>query len=354
MADVRNSRFFEHGGVYEDGPYNVEILNVSDRITSSCCLPGSTSRVVALAAENENPPPKPLIVALPREEGEYPVVQFHHGYTLQNMFYSQLISHIASFGFIVVAPQMYTITGSDATQEIEDAVAILNWMPTGLVAAMPETLAKHRPNFKSVALVGHSRGGKVVFGLALGVRKSMHQYAAVVGLDPVDGMDIDNQTKPPILKFSEGSLDLNVPTLIIGTGLGPIKRNFLFPPCAPDGVSHAAFFFDSAAPALHFVASKQGHMDFLNDDCNGATGKLSYCLCKNGATRKPMRRFAGGIVVAFLQAAFYGKTEAIEAAIQHPELAPIPLERPECKGKLVDAFKRPALLQSRIVSTMHI
>lgn len=248
---------------------------------------------------------------------------------------------------------MYTIAGSDATGEIEDAVAILNWMPTGLVAAMPEALCKHRPNFKRVALVGHSRGGKVVFGLALGVRKSMHQYAAIVGLDPVDGMGIDAQTKPPILRFSEGALNLGVPTLIVGTGLGPVKRNVLFPPCAPDGVSHAAFFYDSASPAVHFVASTQGHMDFLNDDCSGPTGKLSYCLCKNGRTRQPLRRFAGGIVVAFLQAAFFGTTDALEAALSHPELAPLPLERPQCKGNVVGAFKRspvlaaaaPALLQ---------
>lgn len=238
---------------------------------------------------------------------------------------------------------MYTIAGSDATSEIEDAVEILNWMPTGLVAAMPETFSKHRPNFKKVALVGHSRGGKVVFGLALGVRKSMHQYSAIVGLDPVDGMSIESQTHPPILRFAEGALNLGVPTLIIGSGMGALRRNFLFPPCAPDGVSHAAFYYDSAAPAFHFVASKQGHMDFLNDDCNGATGKLSYCLCKNGPTRKPMRRFSGGIVVAFLQAALDGRTSSLEAAIAHPELAPIPLERPECKGKLADAFKRPML-----------
>lgn len=57
-----------------------------------------------------------------------------------------------------------------------------------------------------------------------------------------------------------------------------------------------------------------------------------------------MRRFAGGIVVAFLLAAFYGKTEALERAIKAPELAPIPLERPECKGNLIEAFKRPTMI----------
>jgi chlorophyllase len=232
--------------------------------------------------------------------------------------------------------QMYTVSGSDATTEIEDAVAILNWLPTGLVAAMPEALAKHRPNFEKVVLVGHSRGGKVVFGLALGVRNSILQYSAIVGLDPVDGTAKGSQTNPPILRFSKNSLNLGVPTLIVGTGLGPVRKNFLFPPCAPDGVSHDAFYFDSAAPAFHFVASNHGHMDFLNDDCSGATGKLSYCVCKNGPARKPMRRFAGGILVAFLQAALFNNTSSLDAALAHPELAPVPLYPPECKGKFLD------------------
>lgn len=327
-----------HGGIYEDGPFKVEIVRVDDASSSSTCL--KTSRA---AVNRENLSPKPLVVALPKDEGVYPVIQFHHGFTLQNMFYSQIISHIASYGFIVVAPQMYKLSGSDATTEIEDAVQILNWMPTGLVAALPETLSKHRPDFSKVALVGHSRGAKVVFGLALGVRNSILQYSAVVGLDPVDGMGIGQQTNPPILQFSEGSLNLGVPTLIIGTGLGPLRKNFLFPACAPAGVSHEAFYYDSAAPAFHFVASKQGHMDFLNDDCSGPTGMFSYCLCKNGPTRKPMRRFSGGMVVAFLRAAFFGETAPLAAALATPELAPIPLDRPEFKGKLGDAFNKPML-----------
>jgi chlorophyllase len=195
---------------------------------------------------------------------------------------------------------MYTISGSDATTEIEDAVAILNWMPSGLEMALPLSFLNAKPDFSKVALVGHSRGGKVVFGLALGLRNSILQYSAVVGLDPVDGNAKGIQTQPPILRFSQHSLNLGVPTLIVGSGLGSLKRNYLFPPCAPEGVSHQAFFFDSSAPAFHFVAKEYGHMDFLDDDCKGAQGKLSYCVCKNGPSRSPMRRFAGEILVVFL------------------------------------------------------
>lgn len=52
------------------------------------------------------PPPKPLLIALPEEEGQFPVLLFIHGYLLYNSFYSQLIQHIASHGFIVIAPQV--------------------------------------------------------------------------------------------------------------------------------------------------------------------------------------------------------------------------------------------------------
>jgi hypothetical protein len=83
-----------HGGIYRDGPFQVELVSIS----SHGCPRAAATKL----------PLKPLVVAVPRDAGEYPVVQFHHGFTLQNSFYSQLISHIASHGFIVVAPQVRT------------------------------------------------------------------------------------------------------------------------------------------------------------------------------------------------------------------------------------------------------
>lgn len=105
MAQWSTSSHSEaHGGIYEDGPHKVEVVSVAGWNSSSSC--GPKNRV----AENRNNlPPKPLLVVLPKEEGEYPVVQFQHGFTLQNTFYSQLMSHVASYGFIVVAPQVGSI-----------------------------------------------------------------------------------------------------------------------------------------------------------------------------------------------------------------------------------------------------
>jgi len=54
-----------------------------------------------------------LLIAVPTVEGnvdkEFPVVQFQHGFWMENTYYGQIISHIASYGFIVVAPQVNSL-----------------------------------------------------------------------------------------------------------------------------------------------------------------------------------------------------------------------------------------------------
>lgn len=52
------------------------------------------------------PPPKPLIIVTPTEKGTYNVILFLHGTSLSNKSYSKIFDHIASHGFIVVAPQV--------------------------------------------------------------------------------------------------------------------------------------------------------------------------------------------------------------------------------------------------------
>ncbi|KAL7183376.1 hypothetical protein ACSBR2_025724 [Camellia fascicularis] len=111
------------------------------------------------------PPPKPLLIAIPDVAGEFPLLLLLHGYLLHNSFYSQLIPHIASHGFIVVAPQLYTVAGPDSTDEIKSAVAITYWLPSGLHKLLPTHV---QPNLTKIRLSGHSRGGKAAFALALG------------------------------------------------------------------------------------------------------------------------------------------------------------------------------------------
>ncbi|KAK1295759.1 hypothetical protein QJS10_CPB15g01868 [Acorus calamus] len=247
-----------------------------------------TVQLLKLGPETSShpPPPKPLLIATPTGEGEYPVLVFLHGYLLYNTFYSQLLIHVASHGFIVVAPQK----------------------------ARPRRPQPRR----------QSR-----LALTLGFAPTTLKFSALIGIDPVDGTAKGNQTSPPVLTYIPRSFDLNSPVMVIGSGLGEVKRNALFPACAPKGVNHSDFFKECHPPACYFVAKDCGHLDMLDDETKGLRGKVSYCLCKNGKARGPMRRFVGGVVVAFLKARLEGDDRCLVAIRDDPAIAPVVLERIE-------------------------
>jgi hypothetical protein len=55
---------------------------------------------------NVDTSPKPLLVFTPTVKGTYPVILFCHGFAICNSYYSKLLGHITSHGYIVVAPQL--------------------------------------------------------------------------------------------------------------------------------------------------------------------------------------------------------------------------------------------------------
>ncbi|XP_045798020.1 uncharacterized protein LOC123892259 [Trifolium pratense] len=253
------------------------------------------------------PPPKSLLIATPIEGGEFPLLLFLHGYLMYNSFYSQLIQHVASHGFIVIAPQLYEVAGPDINDDIYYVVAITNWLSRGLSKILPPNII---PNLEKLALGGHSRGGKTTFAIALGKLNITTdlKFSAIIGVDPIDGIDTGIQTYPHILTYVPHSFNFEMPTLVFGSGLGDVKKNLLLPPCSPKGVNHENFFNECNKPSWHFVAEDYGHNDMMDDDTNynGVKGRLSYCFCKNGESRKPMRIFVGGVMTAFLKAYIVG------------------------------------------------
>ncbi|XVE65954.1 hypothetical protein DITRI_Ditri08aG0041800 [Diplodiscus trichospermus] len=271
-----------------------------------------------------DPPPKPLLIASPSETGQFPLLIFLHGYLLYNSFYSQLLQHVASHGFIVIAPQLYTVAGPDTTGEIKSTATITDWLSKGVLQALlPSDV---QPNLSKLGLAGHSRGGKVAFALALQKAVTTLKFSALIGVDPVDGMDKGKQTPPPVLTYVPHSFNLDMAVMVIGSGLGEVKKNPLFPPCAPKGVNHEDFFKECRKPACHFVAKDYGHLDMLDDDTKGIRGRSSYCLCKNGKAREPMRSFVGGVVVAFLKAYLNGDNTDLIAIKDGHETAPVDLK----------------------------
>ncbi|CAN6299368.1 unnamed protein product [Urochloa humidicola] len=308
---------FPAGGVFDQGRHGVSLTRLNG--TASAPSMGTP------------PPPKPLLVAAPREAGQYPVLVFLHGYLAANSNYAQLFRHVASHGFIVVAPQMYKTSGPDATEEINAAAAVIIWLAGGgLSSCLPPSV---RANVTKVPIAGHSRGGKVAFALALGYAKPNKlavPLAALVAVDPVDGISVGEQTPPPILTGRSHSLRVAAPAMVIGTGLGEVPLGPGFPPCAPRGVSHAAFYgeLDCAAAVsaasvdacCHLVARDYGHMDMMDDDAPG-----SRVVCRGGGDREPMRRFVGGATVAFMEKWVGADGAALDGIRKCPEQAPVVL-----------------------------
>ncbi|KAJ7563483.1 hypothetical protein O6H91_03G112000 [Diphasiastrum complanatum] len=105
-------------GVYADGPLQVEWVTVP--ASEGSTLSGKELHAKRTQQDGSSLPPESLFIAVPKGSGRYPVIVLQHGYMLRNAFYKELMEHVASHRFIVVAPQMYNIElGSDATQRIQ-------------------------------------------------------------------------------------------------------------------------------------------------------------------------------------------------------------------------------------------
>ncbi|KAI3961181.1 hypothetical protein MKX01_035767 [Papaver californicum] len=153
-----------------------------------------------------------------------------------------------------------------------------------------------RPNLSKAALGGHSRGGKIAFGLALSYTSNpssnsdspLIKYSALVGIDPVEGLMKGIPIPPLVLTYVPHSFDLDMAALVVGSGLGEVKRNPLFLACAPNGVNHVEFFSECRSPACYFVVKDYGHMYTLDDETKGIKGTVTYCACKNGKSKEPI------------------------------------------------------------------
>ncbi|XP_020092711.1 chlorophyllase-2, chloroplastic-like [Ananas comosus] len=306
--------------VFEIGKFSVEVIVVTakekgDEAASSL-------------------PPKPVLILSPTNAGVYPVAVFLHGFLLQNRYYTQLLKHVASHGFIVVAPQLYTCILANSTEDVESAAAVANWLPDGLRPLLPRGV---EPDLTKLALAGHSRGGHAAFAVALGLAKTPLEvkFSTLIGVDPVAGTSKSSQTPPKILTYEPSSFDLDIPVLVLGTGLGDEKKNILFPACAPKGVNHEEFYYECKPPCYHIVMKEYGHLDMLDDN---APKIIAKCPCKNGKNcRDIMRRTTGGLAVAFLKAYFEGEDGYLQAILEDPQQAPTvldPVSRREAKNEM--------------------
>ncbi|KAF3621184.1 Chlorophyllase-2, chloroplastic [Capsicum annuum] len=140
-------------------------------------------------------------------------------------------------------------------------------------------------------------------------------------------MDKGKPTPPSVLTYiphSFNSLDMTV--MVLGSGLGEVKKNPLFPACAPKGVNHRDFYNECGKPVCYFLAKDYGHNDMLDDETKGIRGKATYCLCTKEKSRVPMRKFVGGVLVAFLKAYLEGNSSNLVAIRDGNVTLPVELQ----------------------------
>lgn len=235
------------------------------------------------------------------------VVVMNHGFLMSNAYYRNVLAEIAEQGFVVVAPQTISAGGlpigkPSTAVEAKSTAEVINWMSTHL-----SSLVGHEVDFDKLALVNHSRGGKVAWTM---LRDGLVNVKAVAAIDPVDGTQDGTG-------LATTGVKLKVPALIIGTGLGS-KKN-LGQACAPSNVNYNLFWNTvSHSPSWLFVANDYGHMDFLDEKINcGMTCSVCVSAPKD-KSRSDLRSWMGSTIGAFLRGVVHGDDASLESVEHNP------------------------------------
>ena len=280
--------------------------------------PGKLSvQVISLEAGGEFTAPVPMDIYTPTAPFRYPVIIFQHGFTGSIKGYETILNHLASHGFVVVAPQMYPpgggMGGSYPTPEEEAdlGVQIISWVQENIKGIVPVNA-----DAKLLGLAGHSRGGQTAYRMAMQVPDKIK---ALSGVDPVDGLVIFGQE----LAIT-GPLTFNIPTYVLGTGLGPVP-----PPdtqfdlsCAPAAIGYQHFFDANPSPSWLAVATENGHTDML-DEADLCPNGVCNSFCPGGPDRDGMRAFTAGTLAAFFSGTLQGNRQAL-SVLTEPDSAPVP------------------------------
>lgn len=249
--------------------------------------------------------PTALRIHAPVSPDEYPVVVFQHGFMLRNSAYDEILQHVASHGFVVVAPQMYEpgigplLGNPTAAEEAELGRQILNWLPNHL-----QEVTQFAARTDRIGIAGHSRGGKVAWLMAVA---DPGRFLGIAGVDPVDGAGgpFGNQSR-----VTQGTFPFSIPALIIGTELGG--------DCAPTGDNHVQFYAASQSPAWHFVALNEGHGDMLDEP----EAQSAAAFCASDPDRSGMRQLTAGLLTFLFRAALQGDSNAYQY-LREPMNTPI-------------------------------
>ncbi|MBP5202696.1 hypothetical protein J6Z39_02525 [bacterium] len=251
--------------------------------------------------------------------GKVPVIHFQHGYQLKYTYYDDVLTHLASHGFIVVSSQSdHKLVGGDTS--IQEAVKVAEF-----IAFVKANIADSLPNIEvdveNFGVAGHSRGGKVTNRV---LNSDPEIAKGFFGLDPVD-------TQPPLtndpLSMSE-PVQFQGPSMFLGAEKGPEGLQA----CAPSGENSVNFYAGFPHPSWHVIVTGVGHMDMLDADDVSACGLTCSVCAKSGDSglNAQFRSYSGGVMAAFFGYTLKG-IEAYKAVLDDTSNHPIALKLSEHK-----------------------
>ena len=228
--------------------------------------------------------------------GNIPVIHFLHGFMYKIGYYDNILTHLASHGFIVVSSQSdHAMMGGDTTiVEAEKVGTFINWLKQNIQSKVSVTA-----DVEHFGVSGHSRGGKVTNRV---LNSDPAAATSFFGVDPVDsappmGGSSDPQSLNDPVQFTGESF-------FLGTELGPNGMSA----CAPAGDNSVNFYAKYPSPSHHIIAAGVGHADMVDDQSECGM----YCsLCaKSGDTalNQQFMSYTGGLMTAFFNSTLKGMT----------------------------------------------
>ncbi len=233
----------------------------------------------------------------------FPGVAFAHGFMLAANGYDQLLTHLASWGYVACSTDYPGTLFSIDHRDVATALSSLRAaMAAGTISGLPKVDAAR------VAAAGHSLGGKGAVMAAL----ADPAFAAVFALDPVDGNPSPGGTidaaHPQLTPTRTATLA--VPMGYFGaTQSHCTASSFGATPCAPTGLDAAAFYAGTPSTIARYLWTVWdfGHMQFLDDPSCGFT--CSTCVAGTSPVA-PRKAAVRATVVAFLERHLRGAATA--------------------------------------------
>ena len=259
----------------------------------------STSQI---DAELSNGSDLPLTIYLPSSEGSHPVVVFTHGFQLSPSLYESYGEHLASWGYVVVMPQMpggaLGPIGAPNHASLKDTLkSVLSWVVANANDAAGPLTGKANAN--QIGLAGHSMGGKI----SLLTATEDSRVVAVFGIDPVDSAGGPGSSDGPDYPSVTPELmdDIMVPLGILGETTNATCDGLFCQACAPEENNFHQYYLHATSPALEIEVLGANHMSFLDDPNCG----FNCSVCPAGTddpavSRQLVRRYMNAFFQVFL------------------------------------------------------